>query len=353
MTNPPLPQPEPMTLPTLPVQPFGRVARSVAGYGVATALLLISPGLMVFAPAAIFHCAMRNGRRAAWAAGVLALVLAGLCVYLVPLSTVADPAQTNMAYASFLGIALSIAVPSIFAVPLVERQEKFGTVLAFSLFFSTIGLGLTEWIMRNAASFSPYAAQVREQTQLIALNVANVKAAISGQGLYGRLYLWLLEHMPQVFPASVLLEIAIFFILSLMMVGRLSAWRSFATTRVADSEMRRTYLFRNFAWPEWLLFVFVIAGATPLLTGFAQTIAANALALMVSLYILQGLAIFRFMLAKAGAGYVGGAIGFFLLGMLCTALIGFLLLAVAGLFDPFFDFRHLKRKDDSHESHTD
>jgi len=31
-----------------------------------------------------------------------------------------------------------------------------------------------------------------------------------------------------------------------------------------------------------------------------------------------------------------------------------LLLGLTGLFDPFFDFRHFKkRKDDSHESHSD
>lgn len=349
MTNPPLHHGETMTL---PVQPFGRTARSVAGYGVATALLLISPGLMVFAPASIFHCAMRNGRRTAWAAGVLGLVLAALCVYLAPLSTLAEPGKANMAYASFLGIALSIAVPSIVVVPLVERHEKFGIVLTYALIFSAIGLALTEFIMRSAAGFSPYAAQVREQSLIIAQNLPNYHAAFS-DGAFARLYVWLLQHMPEVFPASLLLEIAIFFILSLMMVGRLSAWRSFAATRVADSETRRAYLFRNFSWPEWLLFVFVAAGVTPLLTGFPQRIAANTLVLMISLYILQGLAIFRFVLAKAGAGYVGGALGFLLLGMLCTALIGFLFLALAGLFDPFFDFRHLKRKDDSHESHTD
>ena len=34
--------------------------------------------------------------------------------------------------------------------------------------------------------------------------------------------------------------------------------------------------------------------------------------------------------------------------------VGPLLLGLAGLFDPFFDFRHFKkRKDDSHESHSD
>ncbi len=336
---------------TLPARPFGRVARSVAGYGVATALMLISP-LLVFAPASLFHCAMRNGRGAAWAAGALALVLAGISVLVAPSAAAAGPAQVNMAYASFLVVALSIAVPSILAVPLVERQEKFGIVLTFTLFFSAIGLGLTELIMRAASSFSPYAAELAEQT-LFATQKANEYRSAFTQSSLGRVCLWLLMHTPQVLTATILLNIALFFILSLMMVGRLSAWRSFATTHVAEAVERRMYLFRNLAFPEWLVFVFVAGGLTPLLSGFPQRIAANALALMICLYILQGLAIFRFLLVKAGAGYVGGAFGFFLLGMLCMTLVGFLLLMLAGLFDPFFDFRHLKRKDDSHESHTD
>jgi hypothetical protein len=138
-----------------------------------------------------------------------------------------------------------------------------------------------------------------------------------------------------------------------MMFGRLSVWRAFAATHVADSETRRTYLFRNLALPEWLLFLFVAGGATPLLTGTAQKVAANILAIAICLYILQGLAVFRSMLVRAGAGYVGGTLGFFLLIMLCLTGIGLALLAAVGLFDPFLDFRHLNRKDDSHEGHTD
>jgi hypothetical protein len=350
MTNASLQHVEPMPLPVQ--QPFARVARQVAGYGVATALMLISPLLMVFAPACLFYCAVKNGRRTAWAAGALALVLAALCMVLAPSVATADRAQLNMAYSSFLVVALSIAVPSIVALPLVEKQEKFGTVLTVTIVFSAIGLGLTEFIMRSVAGFSPYAAEVAEQATMLTQRVGELRTAFA-QGAYGRLYAWLFTELPNVLAATLLLDIAIFFILSLMMVGRLSAWRSFKTTNVADSDIRRTYLFRNLSLPEWLLVVFIGGGLTPLLSGMPQRIAANALALMVCLYVLQGLAIFRFMLVKAGAGYIGGAIGFFLLGMLCMTLVGFLMLTLAGLFDSFFDFRHLKRKDDSHESHTD
>ena len=84
-----------------------------------------------------------------------------------------------------------------------------------------------------------------------------------------------------------------------------------------------------------------------------QMIAANVLVLVLCLYLLQGLAIFRSMLVRAGAGYIGSAFGFFILAMLCLTGIGLALLAIVGLFDSFVDFRKLNRKDDSHESHTD
>jgi hypothetical protein len=350
MTNASLQHVEPMPLPVQ--KPFGRVVRTVAGYGVTTAILLISPLLMVFAPAALFYCAVRNGRRTAWAAGALALVLAAICMVLAPSVTAADPAQLNMAYSTFLVVALSIAIPAIVTVPLVEKQGKFGTVLTVAMIFSAVGLGLTELIMRGVRNFSPYAAEITEQATLLQQRVGDVRTAVA-QASYGRLYAWLFSQFPNILAATLLFDIAIFFILSLMMVGRLSAWRSFATTRVADTEIRRTYLFRNLSLPDWLVIVFIAGGLAPLLSGLPQRLAANALALMICLYVLQGLAIFRFMLVKAGAGYVGGAIGFFLLGMLCMTLVGFLMLTLAGLFDSFFDFRHLKRKDDSHESHTD
>ena len=102
-----------------------------------------------------------------------------------------------------------------------------------------------------------------------------------------------------------------------------------------------------------LLFGFVFGGITPLATGSLRLVAANVLAVVVFLYLMQGLAVFRFMLVKAGAGVVGTIFGFILLGLLCVTGLGLFLLAIAGLFDPFFDFRKLKRKDDSHESHTD
>jgi hypothetical protein len=72
------------------------------------------------------------------------------------------------------------------------------------------------------------------------------------------------------------------------------------------------------------------------------------------LYLLQGLAIFRSLLAAIGINGVGLLFAFLLLGFLTfTAGVAPILLTIAGLFDSFFDFRKFRRKDDSNESHTD
>ena len=57
---------------------------------------------------------------------------------------------------------------------------------------------------------------------------------------------------------------------------------------------------------------------------------------------------YRWVIVAAGA-----FMGCVLLGVLTLFGIGPLLLSIGGLFDSFFDFRHFKRKDDSHESHID
>ena len=47
-----------------PVRSFGKQARNLAGYTILAALMFITP-LRMFLPAALFHCALRMGRRAA------------------------------------------------------------------------------------------------------------------------------------------------------------------------------------------------------------------------------------------------------------------------------------------------
>jgi Predicted membrane protein (DUF2232) len=331
----------------LPGRPFGRVVRSVIGYSLLTALMILT-AMPVFVPAALLHCAIRNGRRVAWSALGIAVLLDALLVVLP-----ASAATADMAWSLLAVVTLAIALPSMVALPMVERGEKFGRVLVFLLISSAIGLAVTELGSRQLLDFSPFAAQVA-QAELTSKELLQMFRTAGAAPVALQRNEMLFRGFVYMLPAYILCLMALVFILSLLMLGRLKAWRELAARR-ADTEALGAYLFRNLRLPDWILFVFVLGGLTPLATGMLQKVAANTLAVVVFLYILQGLAIFRFLLVAMGVGAGGTMLGWFLLVFLVSfSGVGLLLLGVAGLFDPFFDFRHFKkRKDDSNESHSD
>ena len=332
----------------LPDRPFGRQVRSVAGYALLTAMMIVTP-MLVFVPAALLHCAIRNGRRAAWVAMFGAIALASLYAGIVPYET-AD--EQKLAWSFLAGVALAIALPAMAAVPMVERGEKFGRVVMLLMAGALVGLALTEIACQTFLSFSPYAAQLAQAKETGVRLVEMYRSNGFPSDMVQAARRWT-DFTLYVLPGQMLILISLVFILSLLMLGRLKAWRELAA-RLGDTEAPGAYLFRNFALPDWLLFAFILGGLTPLVSGLLQKVAANTLAVVAFLYVVQGLAIFRFMLAAMGAGVVGTMLGWLLLVFLTITGIGPLLLGVAGLFDPFFDFRHFKkRKDDSHESHSD
>lgn len=332
----------------LPLRPFGEVARSVAGYALLMALMIIVD-LPVFVPAALFHCAIRNGRRATWAALALSVTVSAL---LFAASIAKTPDLQSMMWSSLAGTVLVIAIPSIAAVPLVERAEKFGRVVIFLLAGALLGTALTEVASQRWLSFSPYAASVEQAKEMGVKVVETYRQNQMPPSVISLAERWT-EFSMYVLPAQVLIAATFTFLVSLLLLGRLKAWRERAVRR-GDGEALAVYLFRNFQLPDWVLFAFIFGGLTPLVTGLLQKVAANTLVLVVVLYIIQGLAIFRSILVAMSVGPGGALIGWSLLALLFLMGIGPLLLAVAGLFDPFFDFRHFKkRKDDSHESHSD
>jgi hypothetical protein len=336
-----LPQSEPVVL---PARPFGRVARSVVAHGVATALMAASP-LLVFVPAAIFHCGARNGRRAVWIALAIAIaIFAGQTAIVA-----AKPENADGAWMFFTGVMLAIALPAALAFPFVERGMKFGRTLIVLLAGAGIGLGATELILRQVRSFSAYALSVASAQKTMAPLLQLYR-----DNKMPSLLIRVVELLsdPRVQSAIALIDITLVFVLSLLMIGRLRAWRDSVAVRVGP-EALSAYLFRNFALPEWLLFAFLFGGLTPITAGLLQTVAANVLMVVTFLYMLQGLAIYRALLIAMGVGVGGTILGWMLMAFALASGIGWLLLAIAGLFDPFFDFRHFKRKDDSHESHTD
>jgi Predicted membrane protein (DUF2232) len=327
----------------LPQRPTGRQARSVVGYSVLTALMIVST-MPVFVPAALLHCAFRHGRRAAWTALGVALLL--VAAYGAVLDPAPVPDGQKLLWSILIGSVLTIALPSMAAIPMVARAETFGRVLIFLMAGALVGLALTEVGSQTFFSYSPYAVHVTQVDELAREAVTVYRERKMPPDVIRGVERWRTVSRTIV-PAQMLMSIALIYTLSLMMYGRLRAWQDHAERRPL-STAARAYLFRNLQLPEWLLFAFIFGGVTPLATGLLQTVAANTLATVVFLYILQGMAVFRSMLLAVGVGPFGTVIAWGLIVLLLPVT------CVVGLFDPFFDFRHFKkRKDDSHESHSD
>ena len=330
---------------TLHGRPFGRLAWSVAGYALLLSLMLISP-LFVFVPAAIFHCAVRNGRGAT--AGALAI--SALVAWIVALQTAHAPgtsqADVMMGYAYVIALIAAVALPALIVQPRVERGEPFGRILLIAVVLSMLGLTATEAGMRAAVNFSPGREQIVRVNQMAGQFVAGYQKSGTPPDVIDALRAST-KLAVLCAPGFLLAEIAMVFVLSLVMFGRLRAWRQFVAQK--EGGFAPVYLFRSLSLPDWLLFAFVFGGLAPVTRGMLQSISANVLAVTVFLYLLQGLAIFRWLLIAVGAGPIGAL---FAWGMVVLMLpIAMLLLSIAGLFDSFFDFRKFKRKDHSDESH--
>ena len=329
-----------------PVRSFGKRAVSTALYALVAALALVTP-LLVFLPAVLLHCGIRNGKRAAWIVMIVATALALLLVIPGASSSQSTPAQANSGYAALYGAVLAIGLPALLVLPMVERGERFGRVLMFALLLATAGMFATEGIMRATASYSPYAEQLA-MSRALGVNVVDGYQQKGAPADSVRMLRKWINLGIYVQPASILAFITLIFVISMMLVGRLRAWRQLVAARALPAPA--PYLFRNLQWPEWLLFAFVLGGISPLTSGLVQHIGANVLAIVCFLYFLQGLAIFRAFLAAAGGGLVVLAWG--TLCLLMVTGLGGVMLAIAGLFDSFFDFRHFNRKDHSDESHS-
>jgi hypothetical protein len=333
-----LPQSEPVVLPQ---RPSSRPARSVLGYSLLTALMIVAR-MPVFVPAALLHCAIRHGRRAGWAA----LIITVLLVIAYGATTQADtiPAQ-HMIWSWLAAAVLAIAIPAMAAVPMVARSENFGRVLMFLLAGALVGLALTEVAAQALLSFSPFAAEVA-QTKQAWTEVARMYRELKAPADMIRLAERAGPVNAYLLPGQLVASLSVIYILSLLMFGRLRAWQ--------NVESARPYLFRNLQLPEWLLFAFIFGGLTPIASGLLQKVAANTLVVVALLYILQGVAVVRSLLVTMGAGFVGSLLAWTFIGFMFFTGVSQVLLGVVGLFDPFFDFRHFKkRKDDSHESHSD
>lgn len=317
------------------------------GHTVLAALMIVA--LQVFLPAVLLHCGLRNGRRSAWGAFAGAIVLVALFLGISAQAPGTTAEELRAAFASVAGVLLGLGLPTLMVLPMVQRAEAFGRVVATMLVTSIASLAVGEAVMR-LAGISLFGEAVRQWQTVSAAWVQQYRAAKVPAEVI-RFAEWV-GGQSYLVVSSALTGFALFVILSLLMVGRLRAWRE-RSAQKPEGGMPGVYLFRNFALPEWLLFAFVFGGLTPLVHGVLQKVTANVLVVVAMLYLLQGLAIFRSLLVAMGVGLFGTLIAWGLLVFL-TSGIGMGLLGIAGLFDSFFHFRNFKkRKDDSHEGHSD
>ncbi|HKS25875.1 MAG TPA: DUF2232 domain-containing protein [Thermoanaerobaculia bacterium] len=329
----------------VPRRPTGKsAARSFVIHAALAAITLVTP-FAVLLPAVLLHCGIRLGRRAAW----LALATGVAFAALVTAFQVTIEPLPRSEYSYLAAMILGLALPALAVLPMVERGEAFGRVLLVAIVVAVGGLLLTEVGSRTLLSFSPYTEQIDGAK----------KSGASFADFYAKM------GMPStaikkwtdvaVFctPGFLVIDITLFLLLSVLVFGRLRGWR--AAVEGTDLSLATPYLFRNLAFPDWLLFAFIVGGVSPLMKGAVQHVGANILTVVVFLYLVQGLAIFRSLLVTFGAGLGASLLAYAMLGVL-TVVGGIapLMLSMAGLFDSFFDFRHfMKRKDDSDESHSD
>jgi hypothetical protein len=339
-----VPQPEPLA--TMPSRSAGTTVRSVAVYSaLLSAMMLIS--MMIFAPAVLFDCASRNGRRAALL--VLTVAMAVVAAVLVQASYRPPIGPHDLALNLGIGLKmlLTFGVPALIVLPMVQHGETFGRVLMTATLAAALGMGVTEGVVRATAGVSMYEAEYNVARDNSVQFVKTSEKTMPPDGL--RLLRRIVDAMLYCFAAVQLITIVTSFLLSLVLFGRLKAWRELVATRSPD--VTPAYLYRNLALPEWLLFVFVIAGLSPLATGLVRHAGINAIAVVGFLYLLQGLAIYRWLLLAVGINFLGAIFAYIALALL--APVAPLLLSIAGLFDSFFDFRHFNRKDSTHEGHSD
>ena len=332
---------------TIEPQPINRLARSTVVHALAAAALYFSPvtvilaPLTLFVPAAFLHAALKNGLRSAWIAIVVAsAIVLGLAGGLSLAGSTADPFGGVSAGVRFF---FEVAIPSGLMAVLLLRGRSFGMLMVAGLGASGAGILAGELVMRALFHYSPYAALVSNFRNMTT-ETLNYYKSIQMPADALKIMTAAADVMVSSFMPFVLLSVAaLTFLLSITLLPRLPA------ARVTGSR----FLFRNFALPEWLLFLFVIGGVSPLAQGVVRMAGLNVLAVVALLYFFQGLAVFRATILRFGFGPGGRFIAWAMLALLMFYGVAPIALFIVGLFDPFFDFRKLNRKDVPHESHID
>jgi hypothetical protein len=328
---------DPMLLPD--PRPAGSVARSSVAHALAAAILWLMPLLVIFVPAALISSGLRNGWKGfvgstAGAAALLSLVLVA-----------ASPSE-RFTYGSQIALLVTeVGLGAAAATLLIRRGKSSGSVLLAGLVGSTAGFLLTEAAIRSAVGKSVYGTVLEEFRTNAVRMVEAWRVRGATQDVLTAMQTASETLAASFVPSILMIGMIVSFAVSLVLIPRLPVG---IIAGVGD-----TLRFRALRLPDWLLVGFVIGGLSPLATGIVREIGLNVLVVVVFLYILQGLAIYRAMLARLQFGFFGMAFAFLLLLFLTQFFVAPVMLFLAGLFDPFFDFRKLHRKDESNESNSD
>jgi hypothetical protein len=339
-----VPQTEPLA--TMPDRNLLWMVVAVGGYALLLASMMASP-LTIFVPAVVFVCAARYG----WRAATVVLILAGGALVALAVrfaqTPLDGPHDMSQNLILFLGPFLSLGVPALLVLPLVQRRVAFGHVLVTAVILGMAALGAIELVARSTSGISPHAVELE------VWRTALTQAPKSNPAAWSPDTLQTLQRFSAAllycFEALRATLIVLTFTFSLVLFGRVQAWREFARNHELSAPV--AYTFRGLVLPEWMLLVFVAAGLSPLATGMLRHIGLNVIAVIGILYLLQGLAIVRWFIAAVGVSFLGAFVVYGILLLLTP--ISELLLSIAGLFDSFFDYRHFNRKDSTHEGHSD
>ena len=234
--------------------------------------MFVSP-MFVFVPAALFHCAIRNGRRAAWLRWFWRWPIAALLRRRGPRRRAADAAMSYGLGRIWPAGRWPSRCRRCWCCRSSSAARRSAACSCPLLVLAAIaGLAVTEIGHARAAGFSPYAAQVAQAQQTSRQFMACYQQGghAGGRGPARCETVDRLQHV-LLLPAFLLIDIAIVFVLSLVMFGRLQAWRELVGAR-GDAVRRAPYLFRNLSLPDWLLFAFVLGGLTPLASGMLQKV---------------------------------------------------------------------------------
>lgn len=317
-------------------RPGSAVVRSIALHALAAVLMFISP-LSLFVPAAFIHSSLRNGYKGGWLAVAAAAVFLGGFLF-----AGADSALTAAQVAPVARMIFEVGVPALVGAALIRRVVPFGAVLMTTVVTSLAGFLASELALRAIVGQSLYGAITRNFREVSASLLQFYTRAgypadvVKAMGTVS-------DALAGSFMPFMLAGVAtLMFLLSLVMLPRLPGGRATGGR----------FLFRNLVLPEGLLFVFIVAGLSPLASGSLQVAGFNALAIVAFLYLIQGMAIIRFWIVQMGGGLVVVAVAFLTLLVMTISGVAPFAFFLLGLFDPFADFRKLNRKDVPDESNS-